>query len=549
MPELTPSLIPTESEAAALTPRQIVAELDRYIVGQADAKRAVAIAVRNRWRRQQVPDDMKKEIGPKNMLMIGPTGVGKTEIARRLAAMTRAPFIKVEATKYTEVGYYGRDAESMVRDLIENAIGIVREQERIRIKEKAEQAAENRLVDLIAREIPKWEAGNDNAENTDSDSKNEPETEAEKMAQLAKTLIPNLQNGSFSPAIPREVAEQIQNNPSFPLPGFADFVEKLQNSVQEKQGKDSAKNLAEETKTPQKEAPKKERTVDKDEVRRRLRAGEYEETLVPITTEQKMPKMMIGIGGMESMESDFQNLFENILPRKNSRHEIPVSEARKIIVEQESERLIDREKVNEQAITLAENFGIIFIDEIDKIVSSGTQNSADVSRQGVQRDLLPIVEGTTIQTKYGFVSTDHILFIAAGAFHRSSPSDLMPELQGRFPIRVELTALTESDFCRILTEPHGALTKQYQAMMKTEGVELVFEEDAIAAIAKYAHDLNQTSQNIGARRLYTMMERLLEELSFEAPDMKMGRVMVNGAYVAERLDKAASDEDLSKFIL
>lgn len=582
MPEITPNpSTEIESQRNNLTPRKIVAELDKYIVGQNDAKRAVAVAIRNRWRRQQVPNEMKKEIGPKNMMMIGPTGVGKTEIARRLATLTGAPFIKIEATKYTEVGYYGRDVESMVRELVENAIGIVRTRERALIEEKAKKATEDRLVELIVREIPIWEESREESESDVSDSHEGDlaalaKVEARQMADMAKNLFPNLP--SLNLKIPPEIAKQIQDNPNFPLPGFADFVKNLHPSSEtdgstpdhspaagstssgapdetsanpaDSDSSDDAfseRTEASSKKDAQPDGAKK--SVDRQEVRRRLKAGEYEEAFVPVTTEQKVPPMMIGGIGMESMESDLQNMFENILPKKSARHEWPVKEARKIIFDQESDRLIDREKVNAKAVELAENLGIIFIDEIDKIVASERQNGADVSRQGVQRDLLPIVEGTTIQTKYGFVATDHILFIAAGAFHRAKPSDLMPEFQGRFPIRVELTDLTESDFFRILTEPHGALTKQYAALMKTEGISLVFEDDAIAALAKYAYELNQTSQNIGARRLYTIMERLLEELSFEASEMKMGRVVVNAAYVTARLDEVAADEDLNKFIL
>ena len=524
-----------------MTPRKIVAELDRFIVGQAEAKRAVAVAIRNRWRRQEVPEEMRGEIGPKNMMMIGPTGVGKTEIARRLATLTGAPFIKVEATKYTEVGYYGRDIESMVRELVENAIGIVRTAERKVIEEQAAAATEERLAELIEKEIPSIVA-----KQTESESSSPEKKPEQKADSPAANLFGGLSPQAFS--IPPEIAERLEKNPDFPMPGFAEFAKNFTRTLAEKSEAESAaaaEKPAEEEKKPS-EPPKK---IDRDEVRRRLADGEYESTPVPITTEQKMPPMMIGGIGMESMENDLQNMFENILPKKNSRRELPVSEARKIIFEQEVERLIDREKVNAKAIELAENLGIIFIDEIDKIVASERQNGADVSRQGVQRDLLPIVEGTTVQTKYGFVSTDHVLFIAAGAFHRAKPSDLMPELQGRFPIRVELTDLAEDDLARILTEPHGALTKQYTALMKTEGIDLVFEDDAIRALAKYAHEVNQTSQNIGARRLYTIMERLLEELSFEAPEMKMGRVVVNAAYVAERLEEITADEDQSRFIL
>ena len=550
-----PSTLPGEKDFADLTPRKVVAELDRFIIGQHEAKRSVAIALRNRWRRQQVDPDIRKEIGPKNIIMIGPTGVGKTEIARRLAAMTRAPFIKVEATKYTEVGYFGRDVESMVRELVENAIGIVRENLRVRHKEEAKAAAEERLADLIAAQIPKWEKESQDAAEglgagkNDSLNENAPgqfDEQAKKMFETAKSLFPNF-NVSLEMITP-EMAKQVQDNPNFPIPGFADFVKSMKEQAA---GGGSAPAAKEEKEPSEKKGASQAppRQVDRSEVRRRLAAGEYEDAVVPVVTERKLPRMMMGSFDADSMESDLQNMFENVFSQKKTVQELPVREARELIYERELERLVDHEKVNEQAIAIAENYGIIFIDEIDKIVSSGNQNSADVSRQGVQRDLLPIVEGTTVKTKYGLVSTEHVLFIAAGAFHRSKPSDLMPELQGRFPIRVELSALTEDDFCRILTEPHGSLTKQYTAMMKTEGVDLVFEEDAIAALAKYAHDLNQTSQNIGARRLYTIMERLLEELSFEAPDMKMGRVVINASYVAERLDKAASDEDLNKFIL
>lgn len=539
-----------------LTPRQIVAELDRYIVGQGDAKRAVAVAIRNRWRRQRVSDEMRDEIGPKNMMMIGPTGVGKTEIARRLATLSGAPFIKVEATKYTEVGYYGRDVESMVRELVENAIGIVRTRLRKEIEEKARTATDERLVDLLVAELPK----------SAPQAKKSSRSAAKSSGKAAATRPNPADLFHISP----EVAERVEKNPNFPLPGFAQFVKSMElqfggpsetdeKAAETERPADSpslSESNAETANAIDADAidaeilePDEPLVPDRDEIRRRLAAGEYEGTPVPVTAEQKMPPMMIGGIGMESMENDLQSMFENILPKKNTRRELPVAEARKVIFEQEVERLIDRDKVNAEAVSLAENLGIIFIDEIDKIVASERQNGADVSRQGVQRDLLPIVEGTTIQTKYGFVSTEHILFIAAGAFHKVKPSDLMPELQGRFPIRVELDDLSEDDLVRILTEPHGALTKQYAELMNTEGIELVFEADAVAALAKYAHEVNQTSQNIGARRLCTVMERLLEELSFEAPEMKMGRVVVNAAYVAERLEKIAADEDLNKFIL
>ncbi len=444
-----------------LTPKKIVEQLDRHIVGQADAKRAVAIAIRNRWRRQQLESEMRKEVAPKNILMIGPTGVGKTEIARRLATLTNAPFIKVEASKYTEVGYYGRDVESMIRELVENAIGLVRERELASVQEEAERRVIERLVDLLAPAPASFDVG---VESSDS-----PE--------------------------------------------------------------------------------RYERTREK--MRAMLVNKELESRMVEIAIEQKTQAMMIpGMGpGGDQMDFDMQGMLEKILPKNVSRREMTVEEARRVLFEQECDALINQDKVNTLAVELAENTGIIFLDEIDKVVATEGGRGADVSRQGVQRDLLPIVEGTTVQTRYGYVRTDHILFVAAGAFHSTNPSDLMPELQGRFPIRVELDDLTKDDFVRILSEPRNALTKQYVALMATEGVTIEFQEDAIESLASYAHQVNQSTQNIGARRLHTILERLLEELSFEAPEMKMGHVEINAAYVRERLEDIAKNEDLSKFIL
>ncbi len=452
----------TEIKAAEprnLTPREIVSELDRYIVGQDDAKRSVAIAVRNRWRRQNLRDDMREEVAPKNILMVGPTGVGKTEIARRLARLTGAPFIKVEATKYTEVGYYGRDVESMVRELVENAIGLIRESERQHVEGEARRRVEDRLLNLLAP----------------------------------------------------------------PPSGF---------DVDQDDNQDAAKQY--------------ERTREK--MRAMLASGELDSRKVELTIEQKATPVMVSSLGMEQMDLDLQGMFEKILPKTSAQREMTVAEAGRVLFEHECEALLDAEKINNAAVDLAENVGIIFLDEIDKVVASDSRG-ADVSRQGVQRDLLPIVEGTTVQTRYGYVRTDHILFVAAGAFHRSKPSDLMPEMQGRFPIRVELNDLTKDDFVRILQEPQNSLTKQYAALMETEGVELAFTADAVEAMASYAFKVNQSTQNIGARRLYTIMERLLEELSFEAPNMNMGKVEINSAYVTERLEEISEDEELSKFIL
>ena len=455
MSELTSK---SDSPSIELTPREIVEHLDRYIVGQADAKRSVAIAIRNRWRRQHLPDDMRSEVAPKNILMMGPTGVGKTEIARRLAKMTGAPFIKVEATKYTEVGYYGRDVESMVRELVENAITIVRETELKNVETAAQERVEEMLLDLLAPPPMTVEVG--------------PETNTAEHYQMTR-----------------------------------------------------------------------------EKMKAMLRAGEMEDRNVEISVEQKgaMP-MMMGGAGLDHMDVDISSMFEKFMPKSQVRRSVTVKEARRILFESQCEAMVDQEKINSGAIDLAQNLGIIFLDEIDKVIASDGKG-ADVSRQGVQRDLLPIVEGTTVQTRYGYVNTSHILFIAAGAFHRAQASELMPELQGRFPIRVELKDLTKDDFVRILKEPKNSLTKQYTALMRTEGVELTFGDDAVESLASYAFKVNQTTQNIGARRLYTILEKLLEELSFEAPDMKMGSVAVNAGYVESKLETITDDEDLSRFIL
>ena len=444
------------------TPKQIVEQLDRFIVGQHDAKRAVAIAIRNRWRRQQLPEGLREEVGPKNIIMIGPTGVGKTEIARRLANLVNAPFIKVEATKYTEVGYHGRDVESMIRDLLDLAIHMVRTEQTEVVRAEAERRTEEQLLDFV---MP--------APVSDTSTESENDAEA---------------------------------------------------------------------------ADRRHRSREK--LRKQLRDGELDDREVELTTEEKTSPISIFAGvGLEQMETDMQSMIERILPSQPKRRRLPIREARKLIFQQECDQLIDRDKVTEMAIRRTENSGVVFLDELDKICGPDASHGPDVSRQGVQRDLLPIVEGSTVMTRHGAVKTDHILFIAAGAFHGAKPADLMPELQGRFPIRVELSDLDEADFVRILTEPENALTKQHIALMSTEGVTLRFEDDAVRALARIAFEVNRTGQNIGARRLYTVMEKLLEDLSFHAPDRSGESVTVTPEMVRERLAEISADEDLSKFIL
>ncbi len=450
-----------------MTPREIVSELDRYIVGQNEAKRAVAIALRNRWRRQHVAPELRDEIAPKNILMIGPTGVGKTEIARRLAKLADAPFVKVEASRYTEVGYVGRDVESMVRDLAEVAVKMVRDEERARVAISAREAAEERLLDIL-------------------------------YPPPAKVRRPV--------GVTPEGQVHIEGD------AHADTREKL---------------------------------------RKLLRQGRLDdrEVEIEVTTQGGPAVEVLMPQGMEEMGVNMRDLFSQFMPKKTKRQKAKVPEALELLTQEEAARLVDMEKVARDAILRAEQSGIIFIDEIDKIAGRDANHGPDVSRQGVQRDLLPIVEGATVNTKYGAVRTDHVLFVASGAFHTSKPSDLIPEFQGRFPIRVELKALSREDFIRILVEPENSLTRQYVALMATESVRMTFTEDAVAAVAEIAAQVNARSENIGARRLHTVLERLLEDLSFSAPELTERDVRIDSIYVHTRLDPILSNEDLSRYIL
>ena len=459
-----------------LTPRQIVAALDTYIVGQDAAKRAVAVAVRNRWRRQQLEPEMRDEIAPKNIIMIGPTGVGKTEIARRLSNLVNAPFIKVEASKYTEVGYHGRDVESMIRDLLELAVDMVRSEHAEKVRERAEEAVENRLVSLLLGE----------ATGAPSEPWRPPsDSEAETSQEIVET----------------ESREHVRNR-----------------------------------------------------LREKLRDATFEDREIEITIQERQVVPVIGMMGPDQMDPAITSMLENLVPSKTRHRRVTVARARTILLEEETDKLIDNEKIMEQAIERTEQMGIVFLDEIDKIAApgEGKVGSADVSRQGVQRDLLPIVEGSAVNTRYGVVHTDQILFIAAGAFHSASVSDLMPELQGRFPIRVELDALNKDDFKRILVEPDAALTKQQQALLATEGLTIEFKPESIDAMAELAAEANNQLENIGARRLITVIECVFEQISFDAPDFTTKgekHIEISAEFVRERLTEIMKDEDLSKFVL
>jgi len=455
-----------------LTPRQIVEKLDKYIIGQGDAKRAVAIALRNRWRRQNVAKELAEEISPKNIIMIGPTGVGKTEIARRLAKLDNSPFLKVEASKFTEVGYVGRDVESMIRDLVELAANMVKSEEQERVKARAAELALERLLDI---------------------------------------LLP-------------------------PMP----VEKKVEDMLSERPPENDAANRA------------LQQDTTREKIRRLLLEGKLDGRTVTIEIQDVRPGPMIEVfssSGVEDMGLNIKEMFGNIFPQKKKERKVKVPEALEILTQQEAQRLVDMDKVTRNAIERVEQSGIIFLDEIDKIVGSDGGHGPDVSREGVQRDLLPIVEGSNVNTRYGMVKTDHILFIAAGAFSASKPSDLVPELQGRFPIRVELDSLGKEEFIRILTEPHNALIRQYVEMMATEGVKIQFLESAVAEIAEVATVVNEKTENIGARRLYTIMETLLDEISFDAPDMTEKEVVIDAEYVRQKLMNIVEDEDLSRYIL
>ncbi|MFE5319610.1 ATP-dependent protease ATPase subunit HslU [Paenibacillus sp. NPDC056579] len=460
----------------AMTPKEIVNQLDKYIVGQKKAKKSVAVALRNRYRRSLLDESLRDEIVPKNILMIGPTGVGKTEIARRLAKLVNAPFVKVEATKFTEVGYVGRDVEAMVRDLVETSIRMVKAEKTEKLKDRAEQMANERIVSIL---------------------------------------------------VPNPAKQKSQRNPLEML-----FGNHGQAETQETE-------------------PDQSIYTRRQEVKAQLAKGELEQTVIEIEVEDASPSMldMLSGQGNEQAGMNMQELFGSLMPKKTKKRKLPIKEARKVLIQEEAQKLLDMDEVIQDAVSRAEQLGIIFIDEIDKIASSGRGGGPDVSREGVQRDILPIVEGSTVMTKYGPVQTDYILFIAAGAFHIAKPSDLIPELQGRFPIRVELSSLTQQDFVLILKEPKHALTKQYTALLETEGIQVQFSDSAIDEIAKIAAEVNQNTDNIGARRLHTILEKLLEDLSFEAPEITLEQIVITPEYVREKLSDIVQNRDLSQYIL
>ena len=513
-----------------LTPRQIVAQLGQYIVGQSAAKKAVAVALRNRYRRQQLPPEDRDDVLPKNILMIGPTGVGKTEIARRLAQLAKAPFVKVEATKFTEVGYVGRDVESMIRDLVAAAVRLVTQEYADAVKPQAAQRAEERLVNLLVSKIPEDPVEPGETENSAAEETPEPESPAAATA------------GATESKAEQEMREALMENPIF-RQAFEIFGSKLQDGYPEPWTPGTAK-----TKGP---APdQKAAARHREQILRRLRDGELEEVKVEVEVEEPTNPFIqvFSPQGFEEMGLDPTNLGGPFGARHSTR-EVTVAEARRILTDEESRRMIDKSAVNREAVERAEQTGIVFLDELDKVAGRSGGSGPDVSREGVQRDLLPIIEGSTVATKFGQVRTDHILFIAAGAFHISKPSDLIPELQGRLPIRVELENLTEDDFRRILSEPRNALIEQYRKLLAVEGVTLEFTPEAVAEIAKIAAEVNGRTENIGARRLHTVMERLLEDVLFESPDVEQKHIRFGPEEVRERLSTLAGDVDLSRYIL
>ena len=475
---------PKATDFAELTPRQVVTELDRYIIGQDKAKRAVAIALRNRWRRRNVAGELKDEILPNNIIMIGPTGVGKTEIARRLARLAGAPFVKLEASKFTEVGYVGRDVESMVRDLVEFAVNLVRTEREDECREIAADRVEERLLDLLLPPV----AGESSPGDAEADG--------------PRTFVV----GSGGARV-----------------------------IEDDEPDDS---------------PEARRRRTREKLRGLLRDERLEDRDVEIdVAESSMPAMDMSASGMEGLDWNFMEVLQDMLPKRSRRRTVTVAEARKYLLSEELGRLVDMDEVVDDALDRAETMGIIFLDELDKVATKGAPGGPDVSREGVQRDLLPIVEGATVSTKHGLVKTDHILFIASGAFHVSKPSDLIPELQGRFPLRVELHSLGKDEFIRILTEPENALTKQYVALMATEGIDLSFDDDAIEEMARIAVEVNERTEEIGARRLHTIIERVLDDLSFDASERDEGSFKITAQYVNEQLKTIVDDQDLSRFIL
>ena len=494
------------------TPKEIVSELDRFIVGQADAKRATAIALRTRWRRQQIEDDtMRHEITPKNILMIGPTGVGKTEISRRLAALAGAPFIKIEATKFTEVGYVGRDVESIIRDLMERSIKMVREKAMYEVQDFARAAAEDRVLDILLPPSP--------------DSYNDKKPSTENKSNVASTEDEN--DATFS----EEDSKQSETGESIAADAKSEFLSEL--AIAEKDEKDEKVDSA-----------------ARKLYRSKLQSGDLDDKVIDVDVSMSTSVEIMGMPGMEDMTSQLQSMMENMSNQRTRKRTMKVKDAIKQLQEDEAQKLLNEDDIRTDAVEAVEQHGIVFLDEIDKIVRRTDQGGGgDVSREGVQRDLLPLIEGCTVNTKYGMIKTDHILFIASGAFHMAKPSDLIPEMQGRLPIRVELQALKVEDFERILKEPQSSLTEQYIALLATEGFDLVFADDGIKRLAEIAFQVNDRSENIGARRLHAIMERLLDTVSFEAPDRKGDSITVDSAYVNEHLEKLIDDEDLSRWIL